>query len=224
MSAPQEMPPKRRCGSRGGASELCDAVAIAARAGMRKPSGSFPDSQLAARMFDSWQYYLSEDDNDDDEEEEVTNRGGYPAFVANTAESHESAASSSVPDGLGEPSMVHDHRGPPSFSSLDLLLRSIADSSTGSLEPISMDDDDNKEEDDDNDDDDQSSVVSWDFWPRRTCLRSLNGNDNDDADDGGLFVPGNATACRRDLLNVDRFMASLLLSDDSDIDDDAVHE
>jgi hypothetical protein len=232
--APQEMPPKRRCGSQCESSELCAVVAIAADSEMRKLSGSFPDSLLAARMFDSWQYYMSDDDDDDEEEEEeeVTNRTGNPAFVANTVESHESAAPSNVPDGLGEPSMVCDHRGPPSFSSVDLLLRrSVADSSTGSLGPVSMDDDDDYDDeakDDDDDEDDTSSVVSWEFWPRRTSLRSLNGNDNDDAEGGGLFIPGDDTVFRRDLLNVDRFMASLLLSDDSDIDvdgnDDAEHE
>jgi hypothetical protein len=194
MQAPQEMPSKRKCGSPHPDSPVTPTFFLAPRPEARtRPktaaysSEMFPDSPLAARMFDSWQYL-----SDDEEEEMMVDRCSAPSLVLDMADSMEFAPA--LPLAVVEP--------------ID-WTRSMV----GLVDALVMDDDD------DDDDDNTSSVVSWDFWPRRTSLLSRDGSDfdddnvQDDGDDGH----------GRDLLNVDRFMSSLLLSDDSDndvVDDD----
>jgi hypothetical protein len=193
MQAPQEMPTKRKCESPGPDSSVTPTFFLAPRPeACTRPktaaysSEAFPDSPLAARMFDSWQYL-----SDDEEEVIMIDRCSAPRLVLDPADSMEFAPA--LPSAVVEPiDWTH--------------------SMMGVVDALVMDDDD---------DDNTSSVVSWDFWPRRTSLLSRDGSDFDDDnvedgdDDDGHHG--------RDLLNVDRFMSSLLLSDDSDnedVDDD----
>jgi hypothetical protein len=189
MQVPQEMPPKRKCESPGPDSSSTPTFFLAPRPEARTRSKTaaysseklFPDSPLAARMFDSWQY-LSEDE----EEEMVIDRCSAPSLVLDPADSMEFAPA--LPLAVIEPiDWTH--------------------SMMGVVDALVMDDDDD-------DDDNTSSVVSWDFWPRRSSLPSRDGSDFDDT-----YVEGDDDGHGRDLLNVDRFMSSLLLSDDSDNDD-----